>query len=73
MYLGRTLHQSVSISLAFGKSRVVLNHQQNRKIAKKELFAAVISDELMAEAIDTLQPPKCQKFFWCESKVALQC
>ena len=26
----------------------------------------------MAKAIDALQLPKCQKFFWCDSKVVLQ-
>ena len=72
VYIRRTLHQSVCISLVFGKSRVVLKHQQNWPIAKKELFAAVISVELMAKAIDALQLPKCQKFFWCDSKVVLQ-
>ena len=72
VYIRRTLHQSVCISLVFGKSRVVLKHQQNWPIAKKELFAAVISVELMAKAIDALQLPKCQKFLWCDSKVVLQ-
>ena len=72
VYLRRTLLQSVRISLVFGKSRVAQKPQQNWPIAKKKFFAAVISAELMAKAIDVLQLPKRQNFFWCESKVVLQ-
>ena len=56
------MHQSVCILLVFGESRVVLKQQQNWPIAKKELFAAVISIELIAKAVDALQLQKCQKF-----------
>ena len=56
----------------FGKSRVVLKHQQSWPIAKKELFAAVVSVDLMSQAQKVLQVPHCQKFFWCDSKVVMQ-
>ena len=60
------------MSFVFGKSRVVLKHQQNWPIAKKELVAAVIAVDLMQSAFKALLLPECTKSFWCDSKVVMQ-
>ena len=61
-----------STSFVFGKSRIILRHQQNWPIGRKELVAAVMSVKLLDDAFQALRLPKCTKHFWSDSKVVLQ-
>ena len=60
------------VSIVFGKSKVVLRHQESWTIARKELVAAVTTAELAKQAFDALRLPGCKIYFWCDSKNVLQ-
>ena len=72
VYLRRIVKGIPSTSFVFGKSRIILRHQQNWPIGRKELVAAVISVKLLDDAFKALRLPKCTKHFWSDSKVVLQ-
>ena len=72
IYLRRIIDNHSHAAFAYGKSRVVLIHQQNWPIARKELTAAVMSTELMASAAEALQLPHYTRHILCDSKVVLQ-
>ena len=54
IYLRRIIDNHAHAAFVYGKSRVILIHQQNWPIARKELVAAVMSAELMASAAKAL-------------------
>ena len=72
VYLRRIVKGIPSTSFVFGKSRIILRHQQNWPIGRKELVAAVMSVKLLDDAFKALRLPKCTKHFWSDSKVVLQ-
>ena len=72
VYIRRKIGNVVYTSFVFGKSRVVLNHQQKWPLAKKELVAAVIAVDFMQSAFKALLLPERTKSFWCDSKVVMQ-
>ena len=72
IYLRRIIDNHAHAAFVYGKSRVILIHQQNWPIARKELVAAVMSTELMASAAKALGLPHYSRHFWCDSKVVLQ-
>ena len=72
VYLRRIVKEIPSTSFVFGKSRIILRHQQNWPIGRKELVAAVMSVKLLDDAFKALRLPKCTKHFWSDSKVVLQ-
>ena len=72
IYLRRIIDNHAHAAFVYGKSRVILIHQQNWPIARKELVAAVMSAELMASAAKALGLPHYSRHFWCDSKVVLQ-
>ena len=72
IYLRRIIDNHVHAAFVYGKSRVVLIHQQNWPIARKELIAAVMSAEFMASAAKALGLPYYTRHFWCNSKVVFQ-
>ena len=72
VYIRRKVGQIVDLSFVFGKGRIVLKHQQNWPIAKKELNAAIMAVNLLEEANKALNLPNCKTFCWCDSKVVMQ-
>ena len=63
IYLCRIIDNHAHAVFVYGKSRVVLIHQQNWPIARKELIAAVMSAELMASAAKALGLPHYTRYF----------
>ena len=61
-----------SVSIVFGRSNVVLRHQESWPIARKELVAALTTTELSRQAFEALGLPGCERYFWCDSRNVLQ-
>ena len=68
-YLRRIVNGHVSLSFILGKSRVVLQHQSNWVISRKELEAAKLCSELMLVARKALRNLSCCVKFWTDSQV----
>lgn len=60
-----------SVAIIFGKSRVVLRHQQAWAIARKELVSALVASELLKQAVDSLRLPEVKQFLWSDSTSVL--
>ena len=69
VYLRRIVNGHVSLSFILGKSRVVLQHQSNWVISRKELEAAKLCSELMLVARKALRNLSCCFKFWTDSQV----
>ena len=69
VYLRRIVNGHVSLSFILGKSRVVLQHQSNWVISRKELEAAKLCSELMLVARKALRNLSCCVKFWTDSQV----
>ena len=72
VYLRRVVNGVVTVSIVFGRSKVVLRHQESWPIARKELVAAVTTVELSKQAFDALGLSGCKLYFWCDSRNVLQ-
>ena len=72
IYLRRIVNGRSDVSFIFGKSRVVLSHQQNWVISRKELEAAKLCSNLMLLALTALQHLSCAVKFWTDSEVLLK-
>ena len=59
------------VSFILGKSRLVLTHQSNWVILRKELEAAKFCSELMLLASGALAHLNVSLHFWTDSKVVL--
>ena len=60
------------VSFLLGKSRVVLTHQSNWVISRKELEAAKLCSELVLRASEALQHLHCDTYLWTDSQVAFK-
>ena len=69
IYLRRIVNDRVAVSFIFGKSRVVLSHQSNWVISRKELEAAKLCSDLMLLAKSALKSFTCSLHFWTDSQV----
>ena len=54
VYLRRLVNGVASVSIVFGRSKVVLRHQESLPIASKELVAALTTTELSRQAFEAL-------------------
>ena len=72
IYLRRIVNGRSDVSFILGKSRVVLSHQQNWVILRKELEAAKLCNDLMLLALAALQHLSCAVKFWTDSEVLLK-
>ena len=63
VYLRRVVNGVATVSIVFGRSKVVLKHQESWPIARKELVAAVTTVELLKQAFDALALPNCKHYF----------
>ena len=73
VYLRRLENEVASVSIiVFGRSKVVLRHQESWPIARKELVAALTTTELSGQAFEALGLPGCERYFWCDSRNVLQ-
>ena len=72
VYLRRLVNGVASVSIVFGKSKVVLRHQESWPIARKELVGALTTTELSRQAFEALGLPGCERYFWCNSLNVLQ-
>ena len=70
--LRRLVNGVASVSIVFGRSKVVLRHQESWPIARKELVAALTTTELSRQAFEALELPGCERYFWCDSRNVLQ-
>ena len=69
IYLRRIVNDRAAVSFIFGKSRVVLSHQLNWVISRKELEAAKLCSDLMLLAKSALESFTCSSHFWTDSQV----
>ena len=69
MYLRRIVNGKAAVSFVFGKSHVVLCHQSNWIISRKELEAAKMCSELMLHALAAFKDFSCEVKFWTDSQV----
>ena len=63
------VNDRVAVSFIFGKSRVVLSHQSNWVISRKELEAAKLCSDLMLLTKSALKSFTCSLHFWTDSQV----
>ena len=70
--LRRLVNGVASVSIVFGRSKVVLRHQGSWPIACKELVAALTTTELSRQAFEALGLPGCKRYFCCDSRNVLQ-
>ena len=57
------------VAFILGESRLVLTHQANRVIARKELKAAKLCCELTSQAAAALFHSNCSVHLWTDSQV----
>ena len=69
IYLRRIVNGCATLSFISGRSRVVLNHQSNWVISRKELDTAKICSDLMLQALKALEDLSCTVKFWTDSQV----
>ena len=67
VYLRRLVNGVATLAIVWGKSKVVLRHQESWPIARKELVAAVTIAELSKKAFFALGSPDCKQYFWSDS------
>ena len=72
IYLRRIVNRVATVSIVFGRSKVVLRHQESWPIARKELVAAVNTVELSKKAYEALELTNCKQYFWSDSRNVLQ-
>ena len=72
VYLRRLVNEVVSVSIVFGRSKVVLRHQGSWPIACKELVAALTTTELSRQAFEALGLTGCERYFCCDSRNVFQ-
>ena len=72
VYLRRLVNGVTTVAIVWGKSKVVLRHQESLPIARKELVAAVTTAELSKKAFVALEFPNCKQYFWSDSSNVLQ-
>ena len=72
LYLRRLVNGVTTVAIVWGKSKVVLRHQESLPIARKELVAAVTTAELSKKAFVALEFPNCKQYFWSDSSNVLQ-
>ena len=72
VYLRRLVNGVATVAIVWGKSKVVLRHQESWPIARKELVAAVTTAELSKTAFVSLRFPDCKQYFWSDSSNVLQ-
>ena len=72
VYLRRVVNGVATVSIVFGRGKVVLKHQESWPIARKELVAAVTTVELLKQAFEALALPNCKHYFWSDSRNVLQ-
>ena len=72
MYLRKLVNGLATVAIVWGKSKVVLRHQESWPIARKELVAAVTTAELSKKAFVALGFPNCKQYFWSDSGNVLQ-
>ena len=65
----RRINGCATLSFISGRSRVVLNHQSNWVISRKELEAAKICSDLKLQALKALEQLSCTVKFWTDSQV----
>ena len=67
VYLRRIVNGVATVAIVWGKSKVVLRHQESWPIARKEWVAAVATAELPKKAFVALGLPDCKQYFWSDS------
>ena len=72
VYLRRIVNGVATVAIVFGRSKVVLRHQESWSIARKELVAAVTTVELSRQALLALGLSECKQYFWSDSRNVLQ-
>ena len=72
VYLRRLVNGVAAVAIVWGKSKVVLRHQESWPIAGKELVAAVTTAELSKKAFVALGFSDCKQYFWSDSSNVLQ-
>ena len=60
------------VSFVLGKSRLVLTHQVNWVVSRKELEAAKFLSELVFQACEALQQLHCSIHLWTDSQVVVK-
>ena len=71
VYLRCIFDDRVEVNFILGKSRLVLTHQNNRVISRKELQSAKMCAEVMLLAQNSFSHIDCSIHFWTDSKVVL--
>ena len=72
VYLRCCVAGKSKVSFLLGKSRLVLTHQSNWVISRKELEAAKLCSELVLQASEALQHLHCDTYLWTDSQVAFK-
>ena len=72
VYMRRLVNGVATVAIVWGKSKVVLRHQESWPIARKELVAAVTTAELSKKSFVVLGFPDCKQYFWSDSNNVLQ-
>ena len=72
VYLRRVIGNRSSIAFIIVKSKLVLTHQANWVISRKELEAAKLCAELVMEVSKILKCLSCSLHFWTDSQVVLK-
>ena len=71
IYLRSLADCKPEVKFILGKSKLVLSHQTNWIISRKELEAAILCSELLLQAKDSLQDLNCSLHCWTDSQVVL--
>jgi len=71
VYLRCLVNGEACVSFMLGKSSLVLAHQSNWIISRKELEAAKLCSELMLLAQQAVRHLNCSMHFWADSQVVL--
>ena len=71
VYLRCIFDDRVEVKFILGKSRLVLTHQNNWVISRKELQSAKMCAEVMLLAQNSFSYIDCSIHFWTDSKVVL--
>ena len=72
VYLRCCVAGKSKVSFLLGKSRLLLTHQSNWVISRKELKAAKLCSELVLQASEALQHLHCDTYLWTDSQVAFK-
>ena len=72
VYLRRVVNDESQVAFVLGKSRLVLTHQANWVIVRKELEAAKLWCELTSKAAAALSHLNCSVHLWTDSQVILK-